>query len=118
MDEVLVNTSIAGDQQGSAIAGFRGTQFVAVWEDNGDAHDQGADVRRERDKTSSEFVVNLPGEPNTSRRLPAIVECGLGFAVAWIEKPRGGAAQVKLRTFDHDTLSGPKFRSARRRSSP
>jgi len=109
MDEVLVNTSIAGDQQASAIAGFRGTQYVVVWEDNGDATIKGQMFGTNGNKTSSEFVVNLPGEPNTSRRLPAIVECGLGFAVAWIEKPRGAAAQVKLRTFDHDTLSGPEI---------
>ncbi len=109
MDEILVNTSIAGDQQASAIAGFRGTQFVTVWEDNGDATIKGQMFGTNGNKTSSEFVVNLPGEPNTSRRLPAIVECGLGVAVAWIEKPRGAAAQVKLRTFDHDTLSGPEI---------
>ena len=109
MDEILVNTSIAGDQQASAIAGFRGTQYVVVWEDNGDAKIKGQMFAVNGNKTSSEFVVNLPGEPGTSRRLPAIVECGLGFAVAWIEKPRGAAAQVKLRTFDHDTLSGPEI---------
>ena len=109
MDEILVNTSIVGDQQASAIAGFRGTQYVVVWEDSGDATIKGQMFGANGNKTSSEFVVNLPGEPNTSRRLPAIVECGLGFAVAWIEKPRGAAAQVKLRTFDHDTLSGPEI---------
>ena len=109
MDEILVNTSIVGDQQASAIAGFRGTQYVVVWEDNGDAKIKGQMFAVNGNKTSSEFVVNLPGEPGTSRRLPAIVECGLGFAVAWIEKPRGAAAQVKLRTFDHDTLSGPEI---------
>ena len=99
----------SGDQQASAIAGFRGTQFVVVWEDNGDAKIKGQMFGVNGNKTGSEFVVNLPGEPGTSRRLPAIVECGLGFAVAWIEKPRGAAAQVKLRTFDHDTLSGPEI---------
>ena len=109
MDEILVNTSIVGDQQGSTIAGFRGTQFVVVWEDNGDGTIKGQMFGASGNKSSSEFVVNLPGEPNTSRKLPAIVECGLGFAVAWTEKPRGGVAHVKLRTFDQDTLSGPEI---------
>jgi hypothetical protein len=109
MDEILVNTSIAGDQQASAVAGFRGTQYVVVWEDGGDAKIKGQMFGVNGLKSGSEFVVNLPGEPGTSRRLPAIVECSLGFAVAWIEKPRGAAAQVKLRTFDQDTLSGPEI---------
>jgi hypothetical protein len=109
MDEILVNTSIVGDQQASAITGFRGTQFVVVWEDSGDATIKGQMFAVNGNKSSSEFVVNLPGEPGTSRKLPAIVECGLGFAVAWIEKPRGAGAQVKLRTFNEDTLSGPEI---------
>jgi hypothetical protein len=109
MDEILVNTSLVGDQQAPAVAGFRGTQFVVVWEDGGDAKIKGQMFGVTGGKSGSEFVVNLSGEPNTSRKLPAIVECGLGFAVAWIEKPRGAAAQVKLRTFNEDTLSGPEI---------
>ena len=68
MDEILVNTSIVGDQQGSAVAGFRGTQFVAVWEDNGDGKIKGQMFGVNGSKSGSEFVVNLPGEPNTSRQ--------------------------------------------------
>ena len=109
MDEILVNTSLVGDQQAPAVAGFRGTQFVVVWEDGGDAKIKGQMFGVNGNKSGSEFVVNLSGEPNTSRQLPAIVECGLGFAVAWIEKPRGAGAQVKLRTFNEDTLSGPEI---------
>ena len=109
MDEILVNTSLVGDQQAPAVAGFRGTQFVVVWEDGGDAKIKGQMFGVTGNKSGSEFVVNLSGEPNTSRGLPAIVECGLGFAVAWIEKPRGAPAQVKLRTFNEDTLSGPEI---------
>jgi hypothetical protein len=109
MDEILVNTSLVGDQQAPAVAGFRGTQFVVVWEDGGDAKIKGQMFGVTGNKSGSEFVVNLSGEPNTSRGLPAIVECGLGFAVAWIEKPRGVGAQVKLRTFNEDTLAGPEI---------
>ena len=109
MDEILVNTSILGDQQASAIAGFRGTQYVVVWEDSGDAKIKGQMFGVNGSKSSSEFVVNMPGEPGTSRKLPTIVECGLGLAVAWTEKARGAGAQVKLRTFDQDTLSGPEI---------
>jgi hypothetical protein len=50
MDEILVNTSIVGDQSASAIAGFRGTQFIVVWEDSGDGTIKGADVRRKREQ--------------------------------------------------------------------
>jgi hypothetical protein len=33
MDEILINMNTMGDQQQPGIAGFRGTQFVAVWTD-------------------------------------------------------------------------------------
>ena len=33
MDEILINTSTLGSQTQPSITGFRGTQFVAVWED-------------------------------------------------------------------------------------
>ena len=66
MVEILVNTSIVGDQQASAIAGFRGTQYVVVWQDSGDATIKGQMFAVNGNKTSSEFVVNLPGAPNTS----------------------------------------------------
>ena len=40
--------------------------------------------------------------------MPAIVETIFGFVVAWTEQAPGGSPQLKLRTFDQDTLSGPE----------
>ena len=34
MDEFLLNQTTAGNQSQPSVAGFRGTQFVAVWEDH------------------------------------------------------------------------------------
>ena len=108
MDEILVNTSISGAQEQPAVVGFRGTQFVVVWADRGSGDIKGQMFGVNGDKSSNEFLVNVPAEPGTKRQLPAIVECGLGFAVAWIEQAPGAQPQVKLRTFDQDTLSGPE----------
>ena len=108
MDEFLINTSTSGDQGQPAVAGFRGTQFVVVWEDRGSGNIRGQMLGVNGAKTGSEFLVNFPGEPGTRRQLPAVVECGLGFAVAWTEQVPGAQPQLKLRTFDQDTLSGPE----------
>ena len=108
MDEFLINTSTSGDQGQPAVAGFRGTQFVVVWEDRGSGNIRGQMFGVNGTKSGSEFLVNFPGEPGTRRQMPAIVECGLGFAVAWNEQASGAPPQLKLRTFDQDTLSGPE----------
>ena len=42
----------------------------------------------------------------TKRTLPAVIETDFGFAVAWIEQAPSAAPQLKLRTFDADSLSG------------
>ena len=113
MDEVLVSTSTAGDQGQPSVAGFRGTQFVVVWEDRNDGTIKGQMFGVNGSKSSGEFLVNIPTEPGPRRQLPAIVEYSAGFAVAWTEQapgsPATAPAQVKLRTFDQDTLSGPEI---------
>jgi hypothetical protein len=108
MDEFLINTSTSGNQGQPSVAGFRGTQFVVVWEDSGSGNIRGQMLGVNGAKTGSEFLVNFPGEPGTRRQVPAVVECGLGFAVAWTEQAPGAQPQLKLRTFDQDTLSGPE----------
>jgi hypothetical protein len=110
MDEFLINTSTSGNQGQASVAGFRGTQFVVVWEDSGSGNIRGQMLGVNGVKSGSEFLVNFPGEPGTRRQLPAVVECGLGFAVAWTEQAPGAGTQpqLKLRTFDQDTLSGPE----------
>jgi hypothetical protein len=106
MDEILINTSVPATQP--AIAGFRGTQFVAVWEAR-DGNITGRMLSTDGRNTSDEFLVDVPDQPMTKRRLPAVVETGAGFVAAWIEQLPGGRPQLKLRTFDADTLSGPEI---------
>ena len=116
MDEFLINTSTAGDAGQPSVAGFQGTQFVVVWEDRNLSSIKGQMFGTSGDKSGPEFFVNIPtepGQPVPRRQLPAIVEYGAGFAVAWTEQapgvPSTAPAQIKLRTFDQDTLSGPEI---------
>jgi len=108
MDEISINTNATGDQDQPGVAGFRGTQFVIVWADHGTDNIKGRLLGVNGVPSDIEFVVNFPGKPGTKRQLPAVIETGQGFVVAWIEVVPGGQPQVKLRTFDQDTLSGPE----------
>jgi hypothetical protein len=113
MDEALINTTTAGDQSQPSVCGLQGTQFVVVWEDHGDGTIKGQMLGATGLKSSDEFLVNLPAPPGPQRHLPAIVEHGSGFAVAWAEQAPGSPAtaptQLKVRIFDQDTLSGPEI---------
>jgi hypothetical protein len=113
MDEVLINTTTAGDQGQPAVCGLQGTQFVVVWEDRSDNTIKGLMFGASGVKSSDEILINLPTPPGPRRQLPAIVEYGSGFVVAWTEQAAGSAAtapaQLKLRIFDADTLSGPEI---------
>jgi hypothetical protein len=112
VDEVLVNTTAAGDQGQPSVCGLQGNQFVVVWEDRGDGTIKGQMFGVTGVRSSGEFLVNLPTPPGPRRQLPAIVEHGFGFAVAWTEQAPGSPAtaptHLKLRLFDADTLSGPE----------
>lgn len=111
MDESLINTDTAGVQDQPDVAGFRGTQFAAVWADRATGDIKGRMLGVNGVPSSNAFNVNFPGTPGTKRQLPAILETGQGFVVAWTEQPPGPPstpAQVKLRPFDADTLSGPE----------
>jgi len=113
MDEVLINTTTAGDQGQPSVCGLQGTQFVVVWEDRSDNTIKGQMFGASGVKSSNEILINLPTPPGPRRQLPAIVEYGSGFVVAWTEQAPGSAAtapaQLKLRIFDADTLSGPEI---------
>lgn len=108
MDEILINKMMTGDQEQPGVAGFRGTQVVVVWADRGTQDIKGRLFGVNGVPSGSEFAVNFPGTPGTKRQLPAVIETKQGFAVAWIEQLPGGQPQVKLRTFDQDSLSGPE----------
>jgi len=113
MDEVLINTTTAGDQGQPGVCGLQGTQFVVVWEDRSDNTIKGQMLGASGASSSNETLINLPAPPGPRRQLPAIVEYGSGFVVAWTEQAPGSAAsapaQLKLRIFDVDTLSGPEI---------
>jgi hypothetical protein len=108
MDEFLINTTTAGDQDQPGVAGLSGTQFAAVWADRQSGNIKGQMFGVNGAKTSGEFVVNFPGAVGTKRTLPAVVETDTGLVVAWIEQAPSAVAQLKLRTFDADSMSGPE----------
>jgi hypothetical protein len=113
MDEFLINTTTAGSQGQPAVCSLQGTQFVVVWEDRGDNTIKGRLFGTSGVASSTEMLINLPTPPGPRRQLPAIVEYGFGFVVAWTEQAAGSPAtaptQLKLRIFDADTLSGPEI---------
>jgi hypothetical protein len=84
-----------------------------VWEDRSDNTIKGQMFGASGVRSSDEILINLPTPPGPRRQLPAIVEYGSGFVVAWTEQAPGSAAtapaQLKLRIFDADTLSGPEI---------
>ena len=108
MDEVTINRTTAGDQDQTGVAGLSGFQFAVVWTDHATGNIRGQLLGLNAAPSDTEFTVNFPGTPGTRRQLPAIIETGQGLVVAWIEQPPGAAAQVKIRTFNSDTLSGPE----------
>jgi hypothetical protein len=61
MDEVLINTATSGNQGQPAVAGFRETQFVVVWEDRGSGNIRGQMLGVNGAKSGSEFLVNFSG---------------------------------------------------------
>jgi len=113
MDEVLINTTTAGDQGQPSVCGLQGTQFVVVWEDRSDNTIKGQMFGTSGVRSSGEILINLATPPGPRRQLPAIIEYGFGFVVAWTEQAPGSPAtaptQLKLRIFDVDTLSGPEI---------
>ncbi len=118
MDEFPINTTTAGDQDQPGVAGLQGTQFVTVWRDAGTQDIKGRLFGVNGLPSSGEFNINFPQTPGTKRQLPAIIETGQGFAVAWIEQLPGGKPQLKLRIFDADTLSGPESQVSKTEVEP
>jgi hypothetical protein len=112
MDEISINTTTAGNQDQPGVAGFRGTQFAVVWADHGTGNIKGQMLGVNAAPSDNEFTVNFPAPtgtpPGTKRQLPAVIESGRGLVIAWIEQLPGAAPQLKLRTLDQDTLSGPE----------
>ncbi|HEV7408124.1 MAG TPA: hypothetical protein VGO01_06545 [Bradyrhizobium sp.] len=108
MDEIPINKTTAGNQDQPGVAGLRGTQFAVVWADHGTGNIKGQMLGVNAAPSGNEFTVNFPQAPGTKRQLPTIIETGVGLVAAWIEQLPGALAQLKLRTLDSDTLSGPE----------
>ncbi len=108
MDEFSINATTTGDQEQPGVAGLQGTQFVTVWADRASQDIKARLFGVNGAATSGEFNVNFPQKPGTKRQQPTVIETGQGFAVAWIEQLPAARPQLKLRTFDADTLSGPE----------
>ncbi len=108
MDESSINRNTTGNQEQPAIAGLRGTQFAVVWTDHGTGTIKGQMLGVDAAPSDKAFTVNFPQAPGTTRQLPAVIETSVGLVVAWIEQLPGASPQLKLRTFDADTLSGPE----------
>ena len=108
MDEIGINTTTAGDQDQPGIAGLRGIQFAVVWADHGTGTIKAQMLNVNAAPTGNEFTVNFPGPPGTKRQLPVVIETAQGLAIAWIEQLPGAPPQLKIRTMDADTLSGPE----------
>lgn len=108
MDEISINKTTTGDQDQPGIAGFTGLQFAVVWTDHVTGNIKGQLLGVNAVPSDKEFTVNFPAAPGTKRQLPAIIERGVGVVAAWIEQLPGAPPQLKLRTLDGDTLSGPE----------
>ena len=108
MDEISINKTMTGDQDQPGIAGFTGLQFAVVWTDHVTGNIKGQLLGVNAVPSDKEFTVNFPAAPGTKRQLPAIIERGVGVVAAWIEQLPGAPPQLKLRTLDGDTLSGPE----------
>jgi len=118
MDEILINKTTMGDQEQPGIAGLSGTQFAVVWSDRATGNIKCQMLGVNAAPSGDEFTVNFPGTPGTKRQLPAIITTRLGLAVAWIEQLPGATPQIKLRTLDQDTLSGPESQVSTAEAEP
>lgn len=108
MDEVTINRATTGDQDQPGVAGLSGFQFAAVWTDHATGNIKGQLLGLDAAPSDVEFTVNFPGALGTKRQVSTIIETSQGLVAAWIEQLPGAPAQVKVRTFDRDTLSGPE----------
>jgi hypothetical protein len=112
MDEFTLNSTTTGDQDQPSVAGLRGTQFVAVWRNASTQDIRGRLFGVNGNPSSPEFNIALPQATGTKRQLPTVIEVSFGFAVAWIEQLPGGVPQLKVRSFDADTLSGEETQAS------
>lgn len=102
MGDILISASAGAP----AITAFRNIQFIAAWSDATATGINALPLAIDGSASGTPFLVNVATQTNPRREWPAIVECGAGFVIAWIEFMLGDPnANVKLRIFDADTFS-------------
>jgi hypothetical protein len=102
MGDILISASAGAP----AITAFRNIQFIAAWSDAAATGINALPLSMDGGASGNTFLVNVATQTNPRRVWPAIVECGAGFVIAWIEFMLGDPnGNVKLRIFDADTFS-------------
>jgi hypothetical protein len=102
MGDILINASAGAP----ALTAFRDIQFIAAWADATATGINALPLALAGGTSGTPLLVNVATQANPRRVWPAIVECGAGFVIAWIEFALGDPnGNVKLRIFDADTFS-------------
>jgi hypothetical protein len=103
MGDILINAAA----DAPALTAFRNIQFIAAWSDPTATTINALPLSMDGSASGTPFLVNVATQPNPGREWPAIVECGAGFVIAWIEFTLGDTdgGNVKVRIFDADTFS-------------
>jgi hypothetical protein len=102
MGDILINASAGAP----ALTAFRNIQFIAAWTDATATAINALPLNVDGGASGTAFLVNVATRTNPRRVWPAIVECGAGFVIAWIDFTLGDPnGNVKLRIFDADTFS-------------
>ena len=114
MNEFLINQTTAGNQSQPSVVGFRGTQFVAVWEDHSGETIKGRLFGVNGAPSDAEFLVNIPGKPGQLRGTVTLTERG-GETVKIVD----GDIKVSIPLVGGklEGLIGDLFRSALRAES-
>ena len=115
MDEFSITGATTGDQDQPGIAGFRGTQFAAVWADRSQRSNiKGQTVRRERSlpSSSARSSIEFPQtrRARSGRTASTVIETGSGLRsrLDRHHRPVGEAQVGSCAPSMPDTLSGPE----------
>jgi hypothetical protein len=102
MGDILISASAGAP----AVTAFRNIQFIAAWSDATASAINAVPLNMDGGAGGNPFLVNVATQTKPRREWPAIVECGAGFVIAWIDFALGDPnGNVKLRLFDADTFS-------------
>ena len=106
-DEFPVNTTTTGDQDQPGVAGLQGTQFITVWRDASTQDIKGRLFGVDGAASSGEFNVNFAASGRHEAAIADGHRDGSALPSHGSSNCRARKPQLKLRTFDADSLSGP-----------